>query len=237
MHPPQAPSFDHPIFSESIRLIRELLRAQARTDAELARILAALKSPEGDVLERCIHSSGDPELARLLQFTAGACAAGLAALRAGAPILTDTAMAAAAVTPMAGRTFANPVLCALDWAPPRAALGGTRTAAGLAAALADPQLAGGGPAAVVLIGSAPTALEELLRLVAAAAVPAPALVIGMPVGFVGVAASKRRLGASGLAHIRLEGSKGGAALVAAACNALLRAGWLQAASAPSPEPG
>ncbi len=56
----------------------------------------------------------------------------------------------------------------------------------------------------------------------------------MPVGFVGVAQSKRHLAASGLAHIRLEGSKGGAGLVAAACNALLRAGWLQAASAPSP---
>jgi precorrin-8X/cobalt-precorrin-8 methylmutase len=60
----------------------------------------------------------------------------------------------------------------------------------------------------------------------------PALVIGMPVGFVGVAESKRHLAASGLAHIGLEGSKGGAGLVAAACNALLRAAWLQAASAP-----
>ncbi|MGB5136038.1 MAG: precorrin-8X methylmutase, partial [Prochlorococcaceae cyanobacterium] len=100
-------------------------------------------------------------------------------------------------------------------------------AAGIAGARAE------GVAPVVLIGSAPTALEELLRLLAAAAVPPPALVIGMPVGFVGVEQSKRRLAASGLAQIRLEGSKGGAALVAAACNALLRAGWLQAASAPS----
>jgi precorrin-8X/cobalt-precorrin-8 methylmutase len=88
---------------------------------------------------------------------------------------------------------------------------------------------------VVLIGSAPTALERLLDLVAADgapdhSMPAPSLVIGMPVGFVGVAESKRRLAASGLAHIRLEGSKGGAGLVAAACNALLRAAWLQAAN-------
>jgi precorrin-8X/cobalt-precorrin-8 methylmutase len=99
----------------------------------------------------------------------------------------------------------------------------------MAAALADQR-----PPAVVLVGSAPTALEVLLELVAAGRVPAPALVIGMPVGFVGVAESKRHLAASGMAHIRLEGSKGGAGLVAAACNALLRAGWLQAASAPSP---
>jgi precorrin-8X/cobalt-precorrin-8 methylmutase len=86
---------------------------------------------------------------------------------------------------------------------------------------------------VVLIGSAPTALEVLLEQVAAGTIPAPALVIGMPVGFVGVAESKRHLADSGLVHIRLEGSKGGAGLVAAACNALLRAGWCQAASAPS----
>jgi precorrin-8X/cobalt-precorrin-8 methylmutase len=91
----------------------------------------------------------------------------------------------------------------------------------------------------VLIGSAPTALERLLDCLAQrdqaqpqaapGPNPGPALVIGMPVGFVGVAESKRRLAASGLAHIGLRGSKGGAALVAASCNALLRAAWLQAA--------
>ena len=99
----------------------------------------------------------------------------------------------------------------------------------MAAALASQAQPG-----VVLIGSAPTALEVLLELVAAKTMPAPALVIGMPVGFVGVAQSKRHLAESGLVHIRLEGSKGGAGLVAAACNALLRSAWLQAASAPPP---
>ena len=89
------------------------------------------------------------------------------------------------------------------------------------------------PGAVVLIGSAPTALELLLDRVAQGD-PAPALVIGMPVGFVGVADSKRHLAASGLPQIRLEGSRGGAGLVAAAVNALLRRAWLdhQANSCP-----
>ena len=245
---------DHPIFSESIALIRALLAERAAADAELAGRLANLDPLERDVLERCIHSSGDPAISTLLRFTPGACAAGVAALRAGAPILTDTAMAAAAVAPMAGRTFANRVLSALAWAPAVAPAGSTRAAAGMAAALAElaelaelPELAelgGGGAGApqgapvgapVVLIGSAPTALEGLLEQVARGTVAAPALVIGMPVGFVGVEQSKRHLAASGLAHVGLAGSKGGAALVAAACNALLRAGWLQAASAPSPE--
>ena len=215
--------FDHPIFSESLRLIRDL--------PGTAAALAALSTLQQDVLLRLIHSSGDPELAGHLRFGPGACEAALVALAAGAPILTDTAMAAAAVAPMAGRTFANQVRSVLDWAPERAPAGSTRTAAGMAAALA-----GQGEPGVVLIGSAPTALEVLLELVALKAVPAPALVIGMPVGFVGVAQSKRHLAESGLVHIRLEGSKGGAGLVAAACNALLRAAWLQAASAPSCEP-
>jgi precorrin-8X/cobalt-precorrin-8 methylmutase len=63
-----------------------------------------------------------------------------------------------------------------------------------------------------------------MRLLALGATPA--LVIGMPVGFVGVKESKRELARSGLPHIRLEGSRGGAGLVAAALNALLRRAWL-----------
>ena len=219
--------FDHPIFSESVRLIRGWLGP------------TGLGPVEQEVLERLVHSSGDLTLASDLRFAVGSacwgiggealgssfaaaqdvCGASLAALAAGATILTDTAMAAAAVAPMARRTFGNAVLSVLAWAPDRAPAGGTRTAAGMAAALAEH------PGAVVLIGSAPTALECLLERVAAGAAP-PALVIGMPVGFVGVAESKRHLAASGLPQIRLEGSRGGAGLVAAAVNALLRRAWL-----------
>ena len=172
-----------------------------------------------DVLFRLIHSSGDPGLVPLLRFSAGACEAGMAAVADGAVILTDTAMATAAVAPMAARTFGNAVHSVLEWAPAVAPVGQTRAALGMAHALALH------PGAVVLIGSAPTALELLLEHVADGAQP-PALVVGMPVGFVGVTESKRHLAASGLAQIRREGSRGGAGLVAAAANALLRRGWL-----------
>jgi precorrin-8X/cobalt-precorrin-8 methylmutase len=247
--PGAEPGLDHPIFIESIRLIRAALTQQGFSPAADPVVR--------DVVERCIHSSGDLGLARELEVSAAACAAGLAALAAGAPILTDTAMAAAAVTPMAKRTFANPVHCLLDWAPARAPVGDTRSAIGLQRAWAELAPKGLAPAGVepgssapmplapvILIGSAPTALERLLDCLAQpdqgrldqaqpraapGPNPGPALVIGMPVGFVGVAESKRRLAASGLTHIGLRGSKGGAALVAASCNALLRAAWLQAA--------
>jgi precorrin-8X/cobalt-precorrin-8 methylmutase len=206
-----ADDFDHPIFRESMRRIRPLLGE------------SGLEGVERELLERMVHSSGDPAIAPLLRFSPGACAVGLEALASGAVILTDTAMAASAVEPMARRTFANPVHAVLDWAPAAPPRGGTRAAAGMERALAAH------PGAVVLIGSAPTALELLLERVAPGAavpLPAPALVIGMPVGFVGVAESKRHLAASDLPQIRLEGSRGGAGLVAAAINALLRRAWL-----------
>ncbi len=199
--------FDHPIFSESLRRIRAWLGE------------TGLEGLERDVLERLVHSGGDLSLAPALRFSPGACDIGARALASGAPILTDTAMAAAAVRPMARRTFGNPVWSVLEWAPAVAPPGGTRAAEGMAIAL-DRH-----PGAVVLIGSAPTALERLLALTAGGALPPPALVIGMPVGFVGVMESKRRLAAHALPQIRLEGSRGGAALVAAAANALLRGAW------------
>ena len=199
---------DHPIFTESIRRIREAL---GPTD---------LEPLQQQVLERLVHSSGDLALGDLLRFSPGACDAGLTALQQGAPILTDTAMAAAAVAPMAQRTLQTEVLTVLEWAPDQAPSGSTRTAAGMERAWKE--LSAAGPAPLVLIGSAPTALEVLLEQVVAGA-PAPSLVIGMPVGFVGVAESKRHLAESGLDQIRLEGSRGGAGLVAAAVNALLRA--------------
>jgi len=72
-----------------------------------------------------------------------------------------------------------------------------------------------------VIGCAPTALAELLALAAALRV-APALVIGVPVGFVGAADAKQAARASGLEVITNVGEKGGAAVAAAVCNAIVR---------------
>ena len=199
---------DHPIFIESMRRIR-----QALGDTGLDPL-------QQQVLERLVHSSGDLSIGEWLRFGDEACQRGLEALRQGAAILTDTAMAEAAVAPMARRTLGNPVRCILRWAPDQAPQGSTRTAAGMARAWQE--LGALRPTPLVLIGSAPTALECLLDQLKGGS-PAPSLIIGMPVGFVGVAESKRRLAESGHIQIRLEGSRGGAGLVAAAVNALLRA--------------
>ena len=110
---------DHPIFTESIRRIRALLGE------------TGFDPLQQQVLERLVHSSGDPGLLPLLRFSDGACERGLEALKNGALILTDTAMAAAAVTPMATRTLGTPVRCLLDWAPSQSPPGSTRSAAAM----------------------------------------------------------------------------------------------------------
>jgi precorrin-8X/cobalt-precorrin-8 methylmutase len=73
--------------------------------------------------------------------------------------------------------------------------------------------------AVVAIGNAPTALFRLLELIAGGA-PAPAAIIGVPVGFIGAAESKQALAASGLEHLVVRGRRGGSAMAVAAVNAI-----------------
>ena len=113
------------------------------------------------MLERLVHS-GDLSLGGLLQFTPGPASRAWRPC-AGAVILTDTAMAAAAVAPMAQRTLGSPV--ELFWSGRRrqAPEGSTRSAVGLERAWSD--FSRVEPAPVVLIGGAPTALERLLELV------------------------------------------------------------------------
>jgi precorrin-8X/cobalt-precorrin-8 methylmutase len=72
---------------------------------------------------------------------------------------------------------------------------------------------------VVAIGNAPTALFRLLELIAGGA-PAPAAIIGVPVGFIGAAESKQALAASGLEHLVVRGRRGGSAMAVAAVNAI-----------------
>jgi precorrin-8X/cobalt-precorrin-8 methylmutase len=185
--------------------------ATIRAEAELDGLDPVLER----TAVRMIHACGMVDLANDLAASNGFGRAATAALRAGAPILCDTAMVAAGVT----RTrlpAANEVVCALsDPAVPALAarLGTTRTAAAIE--LWRERLAG----ALVVVGNAPTALFRLLELVADGG-PEPAAVVGVPVGFVGAAESKEALAASDLEHLIVRGRRGGSAMAAAAVNAL-----------------
>lgn len=154
------------------------------------------------VVERVIHASADLEYADDLVADEAELRAAHAALRAGAPVVADVEMVASGIT-------ARRAVCRLAEAVSGPGL--TRSAHAVRLAYAEV-----GPGAVWVIGCAPTALEELIGLDTA-----PALVIGMPVGFVGAAESKARLRASGLPAISNVSEKGGSAVAAAALNALL----------------
>tara|TARA_Y100001968_G_scaffold157787_1_gene144147 strand:+ start:1783 stop:2415 length:633 start_codon:yes stop_codon:yes gene_type:complete len=202
---------DNSIFTKSIQLIRSQLGD------------TGLSSLQQEVLERLIHSSGDFSIRSSLKFSSEACKIGISALKAGAPILTDTSMARAAVRPMASRTLSSEVLCVLDWAPDTVESGKTRTAIGMERAwkeLSEKFVKQKSP--IVLIGSAPTALDKLLDLIADGS-QLPSLIIGMPVGFIGVLQSKSRLSMFDCPQIRLDGNRGGAGLAGATLNALLAA--------------
>ena len=178
--------------------------------------LSRLPADRRELALRLIHACGMIDLAGDIAVSEHALERGRRALAAGKPVVVDVEMVARGI---AARRLpaANRVLCkvASKAAARRAErLGMTRSAAAI------DLLAGDIAGAVVAIGNAPTALYRLLEIVAAGAEP-PALVIGMPVGFVGAAESKRALAASGLEHIVVHGRRGGSALAAAAVNALV----------------
>ncbi|MEJ8634193.1 precorrin-8X methylmutase [Streptomyces sp. NPDC006475] len=154
------------------------------------------------VVERVVHSAADLDYAADLVCDEAALTAAHAALHAGAPVVTDVEMVAAGIT-------RRETVCRLRDAT--AGPGLTRSAH--AVRLAYEQV---GPGAVWVVGCAPTALEELLVLDAE-----PALVIGLPVGFVGAVESKAALRESGLPAVSNVSEKGGSAVAAAALNALL----------------
>lgn len=184
-----------------------------RAEADLARIPADLEK----LAVRVAHASGTVDIVGDLAFSDNAGQAGRAALQNGAPILCDARMVAEGIT-RSRLPADNAVICTLgDPSVPELAkrIGNTRSAAALE--LWRPHLAG----SVVAIGNAPTALFRLLEMLDEGA-PKPALIIGMPVGFVGAAESKDELAANsrGVPFVVVRGRRGGSAMTAAAVNAL-----------------
>ena len=186
----------HPIEAESYRILR------ARVD--LSHLPALVRA----VTERVVHASADLEYADTLLADEAALRSGREALLAGAPVVCDTRMVAGGIT---RREATVPLL------DPRAAQlaaseGITRTAAAMRLAVAET-----GAGAVWVVGNAPTALFELLDRPPRD----PALIVGLPVGFVGASEAKAALASSGLPCVANRGEKGGSAVAAAAVNALL----------------
>lgn len=197
------PLLPQEIEQESFRRIEAAVGAHGLPDRQWA------------VVRRMIHASAEVELLSLVRFHPEAIIAGVAALQQRRPVFTDTRMLLAGIGNRLSR-LGIPAQCLLD-EPGVAALakelGLTRSAAAVAQAQAKL------PGSIVAIGNAPTALRRLLALLAQGMAP-PALIIGMPVGFVDAAESKEALLSVTCPYITLAGPRGGSALAASALNAL-----------------
>lgn len=185
----------HPIERESYRILHSLVD------------LSHLEPLSRAVAERVVHASADLEYADSLVLDERSLQRGFEAICEGAPIVADVEMVSAGIT-------AREALCFV--ADERAARlagehGTTRSAAGFRIAFEEV-----GCGAVWVVGNAPTALFELIE-----SDVDPALVVGLPVGFVGAAESKAALARSGLPAVSNVGTKGGSAVAAAALNALI----------------
>ncbi len=170
------------------------------------------------VVKRVIHTTADFDYAKNLRFTPGAVAAGVAALRAGTPIITDTNMALSGISKPALARLGGSALCYMadpEVARIAAETGTTRAVASMHRAAQEH------PGAILAVGNAPTALLAIAEEIEAGL--RPALVIAVPVGFVNVVESKEALFAACAAHgvpaIAAMGRKGGSTVAAAVCNA------------------
>ncbi len=194
-------------------------------EAESFRIIDAEMGPhefsvlEWPVVQRAIHSTADFDLGRSMIFHPRAVEAGIAAIRRGADVVADVQMVQAGITASYLAEFGGRVLCYMadpDVAEKARAEGTTRAIQCMRKAARE------APGAVYAIGNAPTALLELVRLVEDGEAN-PALIIGVPVGFVSAAESKEQLGGQGLVpYITNRGRKGGTPVAVSVTNALLR---------------
>ena len=194
-------NLNHPILSKSFALI----------DAEVGE--HNLSAAEYAIARRIIHSTADFDYLNLLQCSPKAISSGIQALQAGMPIITDVTMEKQGITTLVSKTFQNPIIAAVAQAP-IADPGKTRTETGLLKCWKQY------PEAIYVIGNAPTALLALCDHINNSE-QIPALVIGVPVGFVSVTESKQELTKVKVPQILVKGRKGGSPVAAAIVNALL----------------
>ena len=169
------------------------------------------------VLCRIVRAEGDPAIAEAVRFTPGAIDRGIESIASGTNIVTDVRMVEIGISRALLNRRGVGTRCMID-APEVAARaqreGTTRSVAAVR------ELAQHIDGAVVAIGNAPTALLALLDLVDAGDV-SPALVVGMPVGFVACPESKEELVKRDVSYITIMGRRGGSSAAAATVNALL----------------
>ena len=185
-------------------------------ESELGNI--SVSGEEKEVIKRAAHATADVEFAKGIIFHPSAIGAGILAIESGSDIVTDVEMVKAGIRMKDLESFGNKILCFLndEQVLKHAKLENIPRAV-LAMRQAVPYINGN----IVVIGNAPTALFELVNLIEQERV-SPALIIGIPVGFVGAAESKNALRTVSVPYITNDGRKGGSAAACAIINALIK---------------
>lgn len=170
------------------------------------------------IVKRCIHTSADFDYAKNLVFSDNAVQKAMDAIRDGAWIITDTQMGMAGINKKKLAEYGGEVRCFMsDEETARLAKerGTTRAAVSMERAAALNRKL------IFAVGNAPTALVRLYELIKEGRLK-PELIIGVPVGFVNVVASKELiLSLEDTPYIVAKGRKGGSNVAACICNALL----------------
>jgi len=180
--------------------------------------LRNMSREEQAIVKRVVHASGDPQVAVLMKFSPSAIPDGLSAIAKGSPIFTDVQMVAVGINRPLAEACGCSLSCAMDEIRRlKQAKEQNITRAAAAMRHLGKRLNG----AIVAIGNAPTALLALLDLVDHKEIR-PALVVGMPVGFVQAKESKDELMKRNVPHITVVGTRGGSAMAVATVNALLK---------------
>jgi precorrin-8X/cobalt-precorrin-8 methylmutase len=178
-------------------------------------------SPEWRIVQRVVHSTGDPMVADFLRIHPDAVQAALSVILKGCTIVTDVRMSSAGISKRLIDEFGCDLICAIDQPTVVNLASRAGITRGTAAMVALAEKMDG---SIVVIGNAPTALFAVIDLVKAGAIK-PALIVGTPVGFVGAAESKAELAAlvePKIPFVTLEGSRGGSGIAVSIVNALLK---------------
>jgi precorrin-8X/cobalt-precorrin-8 methylmutase len=202
------PATSTKIYDKSMTLIRP----------EIKDALAKAPKNQIPIIERVVHTTADPEFAKLLVISDRAVEAGVKAIKAGGKVITDTKMIQAGIHEARVQKFGGQILTYIN--DPRASKMATEESITRSTAAVRLAVLDGADGAIFLIGNAPTAAFELAEQIKKGAVK-PALVVAVPVGYVGAAESKEAIAKLPVPYMITRGRKGSSTIAVAIFNALL----------------
>ncbi|MCW4017822.1 MAG: sirohydrochlorin nickelochelatase [Candidatus Bathyarchaeota archaeon] len=203
-----APAASKQLYEDSMKLIRP----------QIAETLAKAPKEHAPVIERVVHTTADPEFAKLLVISDQAVKTGVEAIRAGAKIVTDVKMVKMGINEERVKRFGGKIVTYIDDGQATKIAHEeviTRSVAATRLAVNE-----GMNGAIFLIGNAPTAAFELAEAIKQGKAK-PALIVAVPVGYVGAAESKEAIAKLPIPYIITKGRKGGSTIAVAVFNALL----------------